>query len=269
MSTPEVKAQAQEVARQTPSVLKLQRTSQLKAPKATILVYAPPRWGKTHMIQTARDPLILATELGDTLGLLTLSHLDLPYIELTGTKQALDVIRALKRTACTVEGHRFETIIIDSLSNMGYHWQESAKVDLGWSDLFITKGKGKDPRNAYSNIAERGRQFVNEALELDAHLVIIARLTVMTEGEGDDERKFFAPELPGQKLPREIPGWPDAVLRGDIVNRKRILHTRNTLEGVAGIRTGGIDVPEYIKPNLDAICRLMTGDASALNELRL
>lgn len=262
-----VKAEAQAVGSGS-SKLRLSRTSDLKAPKATILLYGPPRWGKTHSIQTLDKPLILATELGDTQGLMTLQHLNLPFIAIENTDHLTSVTQDLIRNNCVVEGEKFNSVVLDSLSNLGYQWLEDGVKAQGWKDLNLTGGAGKDPRRAYMYLAEKGRRQTMDLLDIPAHLVMICRETLNEEGEGKDKVTFAAPELPGQKLGRELPGWPDAVLRGDFVQGKRVLRTRTYARAVAGIRTpGNIEVPEFVLPNLGALCRLMIGDRSALEEL--
>jgi hypothetical protein len=252
------------------SGLKLTRTNELKAPRATILLYAPPRWGKTHSIQTLTNPLILATELGDTNGLLTLSHLDLPFIAIEDSMHFKQVVTELILKDCTVEGHRYETIVIDSLSNLGYIWLEDGMRAMGWDDLWLTMEAKKDPRRAYSYLAEKGRTDFKLALSLDANLVAICRETIEEEGDEKNKIRYSAPELPGQKLGRELPGWPDAVVRGDIINGKRLLRTRTHLRAVAGIRApGDVNIPEYINPNLQALIDLMLGDKTALAHLEV
>jgi hypothetical protein len=250
--------------------LVLTRTSELKAPKATILAYAPARWGKTYSIRTCLKPLVLATEMGDTLGLLSLSDLDIPFIKIENSDHMLEVARQLTMDNCVIEGERYETVVPDSLTHLGEQWLEAGAKAMGWDDVWLTKAAGKDPRNAYPYVAEKGRKTMKALFAIPAHLYCIAREQVVEIQEGKDKIQYVAPELPGQKLPRELPGWPDATLHGVLLNGKRLFRTRSHNRAVAGIRVpGGVEVPEYIVPNVGAICRLMVGDLNALKELEV
>jgi hypothetical protein len=242
---------------------------------ATILFYAQARWGKTYSIRTLPGApgrvLVLATELGDTQGLQTLSDLDIPFLEID-TDETLDaVIAELSRdpTKCTYEGQEFESIALDSLTACAELWVEHGLRIKHWTALWDELGEGtKDPRMVYAFLAERGRQVVKAMMRIPAHLLMICREGVQEEGEGRSKTIFCAPELPGQKLPRELPGWPDATLHGVTVNGKRLLRTRTYAKAVAGIRLpGDLSLPELVKPDFGAICRLMLDDRAALKDL--
>lgn len=250
-----------------PKLPPLRSTSTLRGTHATVLLYAPARWGKTHLIRTAKNPLILSTELGETRGLQTLANQNIPFIGLDDEKTALLVARELSKHKDKVEyaGQTFDTVILDSLSQVGELWMEGFIALKGW-DMVWDYEPGKDPRQAYSYAAERGRQLFKALMDIPCHMVAFCREQLLEEGEGTKKITFAAPELPGQKLGRELPGWPDGTLRGDWINGKRLIRTRTSAKAVAGIRVD-FPVPEFIIPDLEAICRLVTGDQSALEIL--
>jgi hypothetical protein len=254
----------------TPSTKKLpvlSRTSLLKATFGTVLAYGPAGAGKTRSIRTLVDhkmsPLILATELGETKGLLSLASSDIPFVTVTSHTELLDVIRALKRKPGKVEydGTEFGAVTLDSITQWGEMPLEKYMEMKGWKDLHgpTEKGGGKDPRTAYGYLAEKGRQLYKELFDLHCHLYIIAREGLFGGGE---EPTFAAPELPGQKLPRELPGWPDATVRLRVVGGKFRMITRG--EGGAPAR---VRLPEDLKPlparclpDIGALIKYMTGD---------
>lgn len=249
----------------------LRRTGTLQSLRATILLYAPARWGKTHVIRTAKgNVLILACELGDTKGLQTLKDADVPYIVIEDEQTMTFVLAELGRHPDGVyyEGMKFDWIVLDSLSNLGYLWKEAGAEANHIDNMAQASAEGKDMRNVFYYISERGRQHFKRLLDLDAHICAIARETIQEEGEGKSKITYAAPELPGQKLPRELPGWPDATLHGVRVNGQRRFRTQTIAKAVAGIRLpGDINCPELILPDLEAVKDLMLGDKEALVRL--
>jgi hypothetical protein len=243
--------------------------------KATILCYAPARWGKTHSLRTLKgNVLCLASELGETKGLNTLRDFDMAFIDIDDEKTMSNVLAELGKhgdEGVIYDKTKFDWVVLDSLSNLGYLWMEGAKRTVfgGGEDYMLFDGKGgMDPRQAYSYIAERGRQHFKRLLDLHCHILAIARENIQEEGQGNSKITFAAPELPGQKLPRELPGWPDATLHGVIHNGQRRLRTRTVAKAVAGIRApGNVSVPELILPDWEAVKDLLLGDTNALSRL--
>jgi hypothetical protein len=139
----------------------------------------------------------------------------------------------------------------------------------GWSDLHgVTgKGEGKDPRQAYGYLAEKGRQLYKELFELHAHLYIVAREGLF--GGSDAEPLFAAPELPGAKLPRELPGWPDACIRLRVVAGQFRMVTRGEGGSPARVRLPEAlpPLPLRCNPDIASLIQYMIGDRSALARL--
>jgi len=248
----------------------LRYTDEQLAKFATVLIYAPARWGKTHLIRTAKNPLILATEIGEMRGLSTLQGEHIPFVGVDHEDEMTAVLAELSKHGDHVEymGYNPNWVILDSLSNMGYLWYE-ASLEAHNTDMAWDPSETKDPRSMYPYVSERGRQHVKRILDLPCNICLIARERLMTHGEGKSAVQYYAPELPGQQLGREIPGWPDATLHGVVVNQKSRLHTRKADNGrtVSGIRSGVGEVPEYILPDLSALGDFMTGVPGALERL--
>jgi hypothetical protein len=250
------------------------RTSQLKASYGTVLGYGPAGAGKTRSILTLMDhgfrPLILATELGETHGMLSLASNDIAALSIESHAMLIDVIKACKKKSGKVEyqEEEFDAVVLDSITQWGEYPLERFAQLKGWEDLHgvAQKGGGKDPRQAYGFLAEKGRQLYKELFDLHAHLYIIAREGLFG---GEGELQFSAPELPGQKLPRELPGWPDATVRLRVIAGKHMMVTRGEGGSPARVRTPE-DMPRLplrCNPDIGALIKYMTGDEEVVNLL--
>jgi hypothetical protein len=266
---------------------KLQRTDQLKATYATILGYGPARGGKTRSIEECYRqglcPVVIVTELGETHGLLSLASTAIPYLVVHSHAEIIEVIAELRAKPGAVSypvgegeappGYRVENdrmffgmVVLDSITQWG-EWPLERFVEIkGWGDL-ATPATSKDPRSAYGFLAEKGRQLYKELFSLHAHLFIIAREGLFG-GEGD-VASFAAPELPGQKLPRELPGWPDATVRLRVIAGAYRMITQGEGNTPAGIRIPSSfkALPARCNNNIPALIRYMTGDQSAYSLL--
>jgi hypothetical protein len=257
------------VTRGKPGLPKLSRTDQLKATFGTVLGYGPAGAGKTRSIRTLKrhNPLVLATELGETHGLLSLASDNIPFIPIGSHNELIDVIRALQTKPGKVEYDQVEfgAVILDSITQWGEMPLDRYMELKGWEDLHGVNmgGAGKDPRAAYGFLAEKGRQLYKELFELHSHLYIIAREGMF--GGQDGEAMFSAPELPGQKLPREVPGWPDATIRLRVIMGQHRMITQGEGGSPARVRLPeNFDpLPARCNPDIDALIRCMTGDVGA------
>jgi hypothetical protein len=257
------------VTRGKPGLPKLSRTDLLQATFGTVLAYGPGGAGKTRSIRTLKryNPLILATELGETHGLLSLASDDIPFIPIHSHAEIIEVIKILKSKPGKIEYDQteFGAVILDSLTQWGEMPLDRYMELKGWEDLHgpNTAGSGKDPRTADGFLAEKGRQLYKELFELHGHLYIIAREG--TFGGQDGEPTYQAPELPGQKLPREVPGWPDATVRLRVIGGQHRMITQGEGGSPARVRlpVSFEPLPSRCMPDIDALIRCMTGDVSA------
>lgn len=246
---------------------KMYNTDSLRASYGTVLSYGPAGAGKTRSISTMKkmgmEPVVLATEIGETHGLLSLMGSGIPYIQVTTHAELIEVIRALRKKPGKVEyeGTEFGAVVLDSVTAWGEFPLERFVELKGWTDLHgvSMKGDGKDPRAAYGFLAEKGRQLYKELFALQAHLYIIAREGLFG---GGDEALFAAPELPGQKLPRELPGWPDATVRLRIVAGKHTMITKGEGGSPARVRLPESFpvLPLRCEPEIGALIRFMCGE---------
>jgi hypothetical protein len=251
---------------------KLQRTSALKVAVGTVLSYGPGGAGKTFSIKKMKEhgmnPVVLTTELGLTHGLLTLQSEDIPYIPITTHNEAMEVIAAMKRKPGKIEYEQteFGSVVLDSITQWGEFPLDRFIELKGWDDLSTPESK-KDPRGAYAFLAEKGRQLYKALFELHGHLYIIAREGLFG---GGDEALFAAPELPGQKLPRELPGWPDATVRLRRIAGEHRMVTMGEGGSPARVRLPS-DYPQLplrCNPDIGALIKFMCGDRSMIDLLR-
>jgi len=236
--------------------------------RVTVFVYAPARWGKTNLSRSVANPLILATELGDTMGLQTLSDLEIPWIPIDSLEMLFAVAAVLR--SGEYQGYKPSTLVLDSYTHVGELLLDKIISLKRWDDIW-SPAVSKDPRSAYPYVAEKGRQVIKVLMDLPFDLLILCREGVQeVPQEKGPPIQFFSPELPGQKLPREVPGWPDATLHGIWQGGQRVLVTKTLERSVAGFRLPPtVPVPVLIKPNIGAVIRLVRGEKEALHELTL
>lgn len=244
----------------------------------TIFFYAIAGAGKTNALRTIAhlNPLVLATEDGNTKGMATLGDLHLSAIPIDRLEQLVAVTTELSAKSKPGELYYgthgpFNALAIDSLTGIGPMLEDAAKAIKGWDMIWDAHtGGGKDPRTAYPYIAEKGRQVVRKLMALPVPLFMSCREQNVTVGQAPNTKEYPAPELPGARLPAELPGWPEATLRLRMINGVRQFITENEGEAVARVRLKqGFRVPKYCKPDLGLILRVLQGDYTALPLLEL
>jgi len=220
--------------------------------------------------------------MGSKKGLGTLQDLEVPFFPCDTMEELLDVARELRRDRekCSYKGEYFDHVFLDSASVAGELGLEGAKKTFGFGEFMwdSVKGSGKDPRKAYPYMNEKVRQLMKILFDIKAHFIAISREAVVEiEDEQGNKTMWSVPEFPGTKLPNELPGWPDAVLRGEFVNGRRLFRTKSLARKVAGIRVPdnvpgstsiATAIPDFIIPNTTLICRWMqTWDPALLKQL--
>jgi AAA domain len=242
----------------------------------TIFLYAIAGAGKTNALRTLAhlNPLVLGTEIGNTKGMSTLGDLHIATIPLDNLDQLVMVTTELSAKAKPGELYYgglgpFGCLALDSLTGVGTFLEGAIKQLRGWDLIWMPEAK-HDPRSAYPYINEKGRQVVAKLMALPVPLVLTCREQLITEGEGAASKTYAVPELPGQKLPRELPGWPEASVRLRMVNGHRVIVTENEGDVISRIRLKpGLRLSKYIRPDLGALIRLLQGDETALKDLEI
>lgn len=170
--------------------ISLKRTRDLAQSGVKILVYGQAGSGKTSLIRTLPNPLVLSAEAG----LLSIQDADLPYIEI----KCVEDLREAYSYIMSEEGAGFESIALDSIS-------EIAEVILN-----AEKKIAKDPRQAYGAMQEQVSDLIRAFRDIPGkHVYMSAKLEKATDEMG---RILYAPAMPGNKTGQQLPYFFDEVL---------------------------------------------------------
>ena len=170
--------------------ISLKRTRDIAKSGVKLLVYGQAGAGKTSLIKTLPNPLVLSAEAG----LLSIQDADLAYIEI---KTIVD-LREAYSYIMSEEGAGFESIALDSIS-------EIAEVILN-----AEKKIAKDPRQAYGAMQEQVSDLIRAFRDIPGkHVYMSAKLEKSTDEMG---RILYAPSMPGNKTGQQLPYFFDEVL---------------------------------------------------------
>jgi phage nucleotide-binding protein len=169
----------------------LRRTSGAAASSVKLLVYGQAGAGKTTLIKTLPNPVILSAEAG----LLSLRDVDIPFVEI----RTIDDLReAYAWLTLSDEAKGFASVAVDSIS-------EIAEVVL--SDK---KATSKDPRAAYGEMQDVMGGLIRAFRDIpDRHVYVAAKCAKQSDEQG---RLLYSPSMPGQQLPQALPYYFDEVL---------------------------------------------------------
>lgn len=226
---------------------------------AKVLVYSLSGVGKTTLCATAPRPVIISNESG----LLSLSKANLerlygvdtpgityniPVIKIT---DMADLLQAYAWCSTSVEAANFDTVCLDSISEMAESVLNNAKRNT------------KDPRQAYGDLIVQTEDVVRKFRDLPGkHVYMAAKLaTIKDEFTGSVK---YGISMPGSKLGPALPYFFDEVFRlaigvDPIDNTKkfRYLQTQPDMQYEAKDRSGALDAMEY--PHLGNIFSKITG----------
>lgn len=221
--------------------INLRSTKGLHANGVKLLVYGNAGTGKTSLIPTLPNPVVLSAEGG----LLSIADADISYVEVSSYDTLME---AYKWVTESDEAKHFESIALDSIS-------EIAEVVLNHE-----KKIAKDPRQAYGAMQEQMSDIIRAFRDIpNKHVYFTAKCEKATDETG---RILYAPSMPGNKTGQQLPYFFDEVLA---------LRVEKDAEGVAqralmcdsdGIwqakdRSGKLDTWEA--PDLGAIIRKIGG----------
>ena len=220
----------------------LKRTGGLSDGGQGFLVYGQAGAGKTSLIKTLPNPIILSAEGG----LLSIQDADLPYIEIA----SMDDLREAWVWLGTPEGREYASVALDSIS-------EIAEVCLN-----AEKKATKDPRQAYGAMQEQMADIIRAFRDLPGrHVLMTAKLEKSQDEMG---RILYAPSMPGNKTGQSLPYFFDEVLalrveRDGDGNTQRALMCDSDGLWLAKDRSGKLDAWEA--PDLGAIINKIGGKA--------
>lgn len=171
--------------------INLKSTGNLSANGVKLLVYGQAGAGKTSLIPTLPNPIVLSAEGG----LLSIQDAELPYLEITTMAELQEAYKWLSESA---EAAQFESVAIDSIS-------EIAEVVLNYE-----KKIAKDPRAAYGSMQEQMADIIRVFRDLPSkHVLMTAKLEKTQDEMG---RVLYAPSMPGNKTGQSLPYFFDEVL---------------------------------------------------------
>lgn len=170
--------------------INLRSTSDIHASGVKLLVYGMAGAGKTSLIPTLPNPVVLSAEGG----LLSIRDAQLPFIEITSMSELMEAYAWLKESK---EAEQFQSVAIDSIS-------EVAEVVLNYE-----KKATKDPRQAYGAMQEQMADLIRAFRDLPRHVYMSAKLEKSADEMG---RVMYAPAMPGNKTGQSLPYFFDEVL---------------------------------------------------------
>ena len=171
--------------------ISVKSTRNLVAAGVKVLVYGQAGAGKTSLIKTLPQPIVLSAEGG----LLSIQDADLPYIEIS----SMEVLReAYQWLTQSDEAKGFQSVALDSIS-------EIAEVVLN-----AEKKATKDPRQAYGAMQEQMADIIRAFRDLPGrHVYMSAKLEKTQDEMG---RVLYSPSMPGNKTGQSLPYFFDEVL---------------------------------------------------------
>ena len=215
--------------------ISLKSTGSLSANGVKLLVYGQAGAGKTTLVKTLPNVIVLSAEGG----LLSMQDADLPYIEIASMDDLREAYTWLTESA---EAAPFQSAALDSIS-------EIAEVCLN-----AEKKANKDPRAAYGAMQEQMADIIRAFRDLPGkHVYMSAKLEKTQDEMG---RVLYSPSMPGNKTGQALPYFFDEVLalrveRDAEGNTQRGLMCDSDGLWLAKDRSGKLDAWEA--PDLGAI----------------
>lgn len=224
--------------------INLKSTSDVGISGVKLLVYGQAGAGKTSLIKTLPNPVVLSAEGG----LLSISDADIPFIEI---KTMQDLHEAYQWLTTSEEAKQFESVALDSIS-------EIAEVVLS-----TEKANSKDPRQAYGAMQEQMTALIRAFRDIKGkHVYMTAKAEKAQDETG---RILYSPSMPGNKMGQAIPYFFDEVLALRVEkdadgNTQRALQCDSDGIWQAKDRSGKLGAWEL--PDLGAIIKKISGVGS-------
>lgn len=215
--------------------MKIKSTNELSAASVKMLVYGQAGAGKTTLISSLPDCIVLSAEAG----LLSLSQFNIPYIEITSMDDLAEAAQWLSESA---ESKDYQSVALDSIS-------EIAEVILA-----TEKKKTKDPRQAYGVMQDMLTNYIRYFRDLpNRHVYFSAKMEKVQDEMG---RIMYGPSLPGNKMAQLLPYFFDEVLamrveHNDEGATMRKLQTEGDGAWLAKDRSGKLE--KWIDPDLGQV----------------
>jgi phage nucleotide-binding protein len=215
--------------------MKIKQTNELTNAGVKVLVYGASGAGKTTLISSLADCIVLSAEGG----LLSLSKFNIPYIEITDMETLEE---AYQWFSSSKEASQFKSVALDSIS-------EIAEVVLA-----AEKAKSRDPRAAYGNMQDIMTGYIRKFRDLsERHVYFSAKMEKVQDEMG---RIMYGPSMPGAKMGQLLPYYFDEVLALRVEHNEdsetvRMLQTEGDGTWLAKDRSGKLE--KWEDPDLSSI----------------
>lgn len=219
----------------------LKRSGGITTEGVKLLVYGQAGAGKTSLIPSMPNPVVLSAEGG----LLSIRDADVPYIEITSLESLYEAYEWVSGP----DGQQFDSVCLDSIS-------EVAEVVLAHE-----LKTNKDGRAAYGELNSKMASLIRAFRDLPGkHVLMTAKLEKSQDEMG---RILYSPSMPGKSLTQQLPYFfdfcfPLRVERDADGNTQRALMTDSDGLWLAKSRSHHLD--QWEAPDLGAIIRKIGGE---------
>jgi len=226
--------------------IKIQSTNEIGNDGIKALVYGDAGIGKTCLMATAPRPIILSCESG----LLSLGELEIPYIEIDSVQDIYDAFEYLTETDA---GDKFDTICLDSISEIGEVFLAALKKEY------------KDARQAYTILADELGALIRKFRDIKGKNILFSAKEVRITDDDTGITTYMA-SMPGKNLLNGLPFFFDEVfymtkMQGDEGETYRVLKTQTDFGFRAKDRSGKLNYIE--EPDLSKIISKINGEKHA------
>lgn len=205
-----------------------------------ILFYGPPGTSKTPQVNTLPNPILLCIEPG----LRSMVGSKVPTALCDTPAKIDDFMKWLKGSN---EAKRFDTVAVDSVSQMAERYLEKAEAENAHGMA------------AYGDMAEMTFAHLSDLFYLqNKHIYLIAKEDIVQVGNTQKRRPYF----PGKELNTKVPHLYDAVWRIGVeqipgYGANLCIRTRESYECIARDRSGKL--AELEPPNVgNLIAKIMS-----------
>lgn len=170
--------------------INLKSTNAVHEDGIKVVVYGMAGAGKTSLIPTLPNPIIISAESG----LLSIQGSNIPYIDIDSYESLMEAYRFIAESD---EAKVFDSIAIDSIS------------EIGEVVLAHEKRVNKDGRAAYGEMAVQVMEIMRAFRDVKGkHIYFSAKCEKAQDETG---RILYSPSMPGSKLAQQIPYLVDEV----------------------------------------------------------